>query len=159
LQSFTALQQVEESRISDIRLARKAGGFAYDFWCKGGDIHDINRLLAHFSALLRSTNEFQDDAKDHDFQTRSRVLDNIYWNANAAVQSNTTSEADVWRMNLGERQALLEKWQEEIDSQTILDRTVEIHCRHQAAVRARSEIIQAIDARCLSQRKFCSDFF
>lgn len=154
LQSFTPIQQVEESRISDIRLARKAGGFAFEFWCTGGDIHDIDRLLAHFSTLLESTHEFQDDAKDHEIQTRSRVLDKIFWNASAAAQTNTTSETGVWRMTLRERQTLLQNWQEEINPRTILDRTAEIHRRHQAAVRARSEVIQNLDARCLSQRKF-----
>jgi len=154
LQSFTALQQVEESRISDIRLARKAGGFAFEFWCTGGDIHDIDSLLAHFSTLLESTYEFQEDANDHNLQIRSRVLDKVYRNASAAAQTNTTSDIDVWRLTLRERKKLLQIWQEEINPQTILDRTAEIHRRHQAAVRARSKVIHDLEARCLTQRKF-----
>lgn len=155
LENFTRLQQVEESRIDDIRLARKAGGFAFEFWCNGGDILDVNRLLKHFSTLLKETHEFQDDADEHDSEIRSRVLDKIYWNAIAAAETGFRSKLDVWKLTLEQRQALIQKWQEEINSQTILDRTAEIHRRHQKAVRARYEVMHAIDARCLAQRK-CS---
>ena len=35
LERFAGLEKVDSSRISDIRLARKAGGFAFDFWGTG----------------------------------------------------------------------------------------------------------------------------
>ena len=153
LKSFTALEQVEEAKLSDIRLARKAGGFAFEFWSCGGDIQDINRLLAHFESLLGDTHEFQEDADDHDVHTRSRVLDQIFWNADAAAKTNASSENDIWRLTLSERKDLLERWTVEIEPQTISDRTAEIHRRHQAATLRRQQLLNYIDARILAQRE------
>ena len=51
LRSFTDLEYVGQERLSDIRLARKAGGFAYEYWCSGGDLKDVELLLQHFNAM------------------------------------------------------------------------------------------------------------
>lgn len=51
LRSFTDLGYVGQERFSDIRLARKAGGFAYEYWCSGGDLKDVELLLQHFNVM------------------------------------------------------------------------------------------------------------
>ena len=144
---------MDQSRLSDIRLARKAGGFAFEFWSTGGDINDLERLLEKFSSMLGNQYEFQDDADDDDLRTKYRVLDNIALNAANTAASVPSLGCDVWKLALQERQRLLNKWKEEIDPQTILDRTAEIHRRHQAAVAKRFEVKGYIDARCLQDRK------
>ena len=153
LQRFVGLEKVDSSRLADIRLARKAGGFAFEFWATGGDINDLDRLLEKFSGMLGNQHEFQDDADDGDLRTRSRVLDNIALNAANTAASNPSSGSDVWTLTIKERQHLLNRWQQEIDPQTILDRTAEIHRRHQAAVSRRCKVYHDIDARCLQNRK------
>ena len=153
LERFAGLEKVDSSRLSDIRLARKAGGFAYQFWATNGDINDLDRLLEKFSSMLGNQYEFQDDADDGGLQTKYRVLDNIALNAANTAASDAPSGSDIWKLTLKERQRLLNKWKEEIDPQTILDRTAEIHRRHQAAVSKRYEVYDEIDARCLQNRK------
>ncbi len=153
LERFAGLEKVDSSRLSDIRLARKAGGFAFEFWATGGDIHDLDRLLEKFSSMLGNQYEFQDDADDDDLRTRYRVLDNIALNAANTAASKSSPGCDVWTLTLKERQHLLNKWKEEIDTQTILDRTAELHRRHQVAVSKRVKVYLDIDARCLQDRK------
>lgn len=153
LERFTRLEKVDSSRLSDIRLARKAGGFAFEFWGTGGDINDLDRLLEKFSSMLGTRYEFQDDADDGDLRTKCRVLDNIALNAANTAVLDPSPGCDVWKLALKERQRLLNKWKEEINPQTILDRTAEIHRRHQAAVSRRFEVYHDIDARCLQDRK------
>ena len=153
LERFAGLERVHSSRLSDIRLARKAGGFAFEFWATGGDINDLDRLIEKFSSMLGNQYEFQDEADEAYLRTRYRVLENIALNAANTAASDPSSGCDVWKLTLKERQHLLNKWKEEIDPQTILDRTAEIHRRHQAAVSKRYEIYHDIDARCLQDRK------
>ena len=153
LERFSGLEKVESSRLSDIRLARKAGGFAFEFWGTGGDINDIDRLLEKFSSMLGNQHEFQDGADDGDLRTKHRVLDNIVLNAANTAASDSLSSYDVWKLTLNERQRLLDKWKDEIEFRTILDRTAEIHHRHQVAVLKRQGIYHDIDARCLQDRK------
>ena len=153
LERFAGLEKVDTSRLSDIRLARKAGGFAFEFWATGGDISDLDRLLEKFSSMLGNQYEFQDDVGNSDLRTRCRVLDNIALNATITAASDPSPGCNVWKLNLQERQRLLDKWKREIDPLTILDRTAEIHRRHQAAVSKRCEVYHEIDARCLQDRK------
>ena len=153
LERFAGLERVETSRLSDIRLARKAGGFAFEFWASGGDINDLDRLLEKFSSMLGIQFQLQDDVDDNDLSTKYRVLENIALNAANTAASNPSSGSDIWKLSLKERKRLLEQWREEIDPQTILDRTAEIHRRHQAAVSRRYEVYHDIDARCLQDRK------
>ena len=134
-------------------MARKAGGFAFEFWSTGGDINDLDRLLEKFSSMLGNQYELQYDAYGGDLRTKNRVLDNIAVNAANTAGSNHPSGCDVWRLTLNERQRLLNEWKEEIDPRTILDRTVEIHRRHQAAVSRRQDVYRDIDARCIQDRE------
>ena len=103
--------------------------------------------------MLGDQFEFQDDPDDGDLRTRYRVLDNIAMNAANTAASDPSSGSDVWKLTLKERQHLLNQWKEEIDPQTILDRTAEIHRRHQAAVSNKYNVYHDIDARCLQDRK------
>ena len=153
LERFVGLERVDSSRLSDIRLARKAGGFAFEFWGTGGDIKDVDQLREKFSSMLGNEFEFQDIADDDDLRTKYRVFDNIALNAANTATSESSHGYDVWKLSLQERHRLLRKWKEEIDPQTILDRIAEIHRRHQVAVSRRCDVYHDIDARCLQDRE------
>lgn len=163
LECFTGLEKVEESTLADIRLARKAGGFAYEYWCSGGDVKDIDQLLQKFNSMLGNDHDSGDES-DGDLQVRQRVMEKIFCNAGSAARQQALPADDVWRLDLNQRQSLINKWGKEIDPQSIMDRTVEMHRRHQAALSRRSKIYQDLDARCLGKRKririvsiFCSE--
>ncbi|KAL6718792.1 hypothetical protein ACLMJK_003026 [Lecanora helva] len=147
------LEKVDESAISDIRLARKAGGFAYEYWCTGGDLKDVDRLLEKFNTMLG--NDFKDEA-DFNLQTRQRVMDQIFCNASHHLDPVPSADDNVWHLDLNNRKSLLQKWKEEIDVQTIVDKTVEVHRRHQVAITKNSKVHRDIDARCLGHQDICA---
>ena len=103
--------------------------------------------------MLGNETGVQGDADDDDLRTRYRVLDNIALNAANTAALDPSPGCDIWKLTLKERHRLLDRWKEEIDPQTILDRTAEIHRRHQAAVLKRHEVYHDIDARSLQDRK------
>lgn len=154
LDQFAGLERIDESTLSDIRLARKAGGFAFEYWCAGGDINDINRLLEHFSTML-GNDRFSNDRTIQDDHVHTRVMTALEWNAKSIASKS--GEADIWKMVMSGRQRLLQKWKEEIDVRTILDRTAEIHRRHQGAVSRKIQARSDIDMRCLGERKARND--
>ncbi len=147
---FAGLETVNDQLLSDIRLARKAGGFAFEYWCRGGDINDVEQLLICFDTMLGNC----DLSREHDnIKTRDRVLATIARNVEQAkVDNGVISGRDVWSLTLAERELLQRKWKEEICPWTIVDQTAEIHRRHLVAVNERKKIQQEIDARCLGQQ-------
>ena len=147
---FAGLEKVSDSALSDIRLARKAGGFAYEYWCTGGDIRDVDQLLEKFNSMLDTDNT--GDETDADLRTRQRVMDQIFSNVNQDFGSTTVVADDVWNLGLEERQSLLRSWKEELDLRTILDKTAEIHRRHQVAQNDKNKVRGDLDARCLEQQ-------
>ena len=156
LDQFAGLEKISESTLSDIRLARKAGGFAFEFWCAGGDIKDIDRLLEKVNSMLGEKGEgaqSSDSEEDRDFHPRQRVFNNIISNADAVAELDFANSVDVWRLSLSERQNLLAEWKEDINPHTISDRTAEIHRRHYTAICKKKELHHSIDARCLEQRE------
>lgn len=81
---------------------------------------------------------------------KSRVADNV--TMNAEMFNRRSVAGNVWRLSLLEREKLLLQWKEEIEPRTILDRTAEIHRRHQAAVSRKREVFSELDARSLAER-------
>lgn len=151
--SFVNLETVDEAKISDIRLARKAGGFAFEYWCQGGDIKDIDQLLDCFNTMLGSNDSSIDNGSEamSSDQSKERVLASITRNAEQVV--GDTSNHDVWALSLVERQNLMKKWKEEVDPFTIVDQTAEIHRRYRVTMARKKTIQQEFEARCLAQRK------
>ena len=143
---FTEVEKTDTSRVSDIRLARKAGGFAFEYWCQGGDINDIDLLLEKFNSML-GLDIFDTEGGSRYNTSLERLVENIRWNT-AEVQDDR-SDPDIWRLPLCQREELLIQWKREIDVQTILDRTAEVHRRHQAALSHRRCVFEEVDVRML----------
>ncbi|MCJ1462198.1 hypothetical protein MMC07_000798 [Pseudocyphellaria aurata] len=148
-ESFVGLESVSEARLSDIRLARKAGGFAFEYWCQGGDIKDVNQLLERFETML-GDNDSLGRREDADLHSRERVLATITRNAELIGSSGYWN--DVWTLRLQERKELLKQWKEQVNPWTIVDQAAEIHRRHQSAVSKMKNVHQSVNARCLAQQ-------
>lgn len=146
LSRFTEVEKSDQSNISDIRLARKAGGFAFKYWCEGGDISDINLLIERFSSLLGSNGHANDFHPRH-LTAQERIHRNIEWNAKDVREASNGH--DVWKLTLPERKSLLEEWKSQIKAQLTLDRTAEVHRRHQDAISRRRNIQSDFEARIL----------
>lgn len=149
--SFVSLESIDEAKLSDIRLARKAGGFAFEYWCQGGDIKDVDQLLERFETMLGS-NDSLSGVEYADESSKDRVLATIARNAEQVRSSGR--ENNVWTLTLKERKELSMKWKEEVSPGTIIDQAAEIHRRHQSAVSRKKDVNQKINARCLALRKF-----
>lgn len=150
LDRFTSVEKANEATVSDIRLARRAGGFAFEYWSSGGDLTDIERLLCHFNTVL-GKDPFFTEKSDQDIAAHQRVLSSIKCNAEATVHAS--GDFDVWKMSLREREELMQQWKNNIDTSITLDRTAEIHRRHQRAVGKKIKLQREIDARVLAESK------
>lgn len=155
-ESFVGLETIDESKLADIRLARKAGGFAFEYWCRGGDIEDIDQLLDCFSTILGSNGSPGGmDSIEEERVTKS-VLASISHNADLTLSRR--SKDDVWSLSLEERRHLWTKWKEEVNPWIIGDQTAEIQRRHQSAISKKKLALEQVNVRCLEQRTFQSSF-
>ena len=134
---------------SDIRLARSAGGFVYEYWCQGGDIADIEKLLNIFDTMLGPVMLDNDSGGKN--RARERVLATI--NQNAQRANTVVAGQDIWKLPLVEREFMTKRWKTEINPWSLLDQTVEIHSRHLIALDARAQARNEVSKRCLEQRK------
>ena len=149
---FASLETLGEN-LSDIRLARKAGGYAYEFWCQGGDIRDLDQLLALFDALLgRHHSPKEPDASET--RVRERLLAGV--KRNAEHVATIFSESNIWTTPLAARQEIIDNLKTEINPWATADCLVEVHRRHQAAIYRKREAQAGVDRRCLAQRKSTS---
>ena len=146
LSRFTEVEKSDQSNISDIRLARKAGGFAYKYWCEGGDISDIDSLIESFSSLIGSSHPTKDFDPSY-LAARGRLHRNIAWNAKDV--KDASARDDIWKLSLQEREGLLEEWSRRINAQSILDRVAEVHRRHQDALTQKRSVQSNFEVRVL----------
>ncbi len=137
--SFADVEHVDvDQKLSEVRISRQAGGFAFEFWCSGGDLNDIESLLESFHTMLgRNITQGASFDSDHDPQARSKVVSQVSQNA---VQLSGIAGDDIWAMSLTERLQSVKKWQEEIGPAKIADQAIELHRRHQAALQRLNQV-------------------
>ena len=146
LSQFTAVEKTETLTVSDIRLARKAGGFAFEFWCQGGDINDVELLLQSFNAILGDDSHASHTDRQN-AKRRETLVENIRWNLTKIEGKDV--DFDIWKIPLQQREELSQQWRHEIGLQTVLDRTAEAHRRHQVAMAQLRNAYDDIDVRML----------
>ena len=149
---FASLETVGED-LTDIRLARKAGGYAYEFWCQGGDIRDLDHLMALFDTLLGRHHTCR-EPEAWETRTRERLLANV--KSNAEHVTTIFAASNLWTTPLVERQKIIDNLKAEVNPWTTADSLVEVHRRHQAAVSRKREARAAVDRRCLAKRMSAS---
>ena len=153
--AFEALNKIElidgESS-KDSRIAKRAGGFAYEFWCQGGDINDVDHLLDCFSKKLGShqgMNEMMEFGKSIE-QSKERIQNAITKNAER-VAGNMIGN-DIWALTMSDRQLLLQKWENEMDPWTVVDQTAEVYRRYLVAAARTAANRDEMYLKCLSER-------
>lgn len=99
---------------------------------------------------MLGNDRFSTDGEVHDECALTRVWTTL--ERNATTIAKASDKGDIWTLNMNERQRILQKWKEEIDPRTILDRTAEIHRRHQVAVSRKYQARSDIDIRCLGEQ-------
>ena len=154
--AFEALNKIEfiDGKSSeDLRIAKRAGGFAYEFWCQGGDLKDIDHLLDCFSKKLESSHETigMTDVDESVERSKERVQSAISRNAER-VASNTTRN-EIWALPISDRQRLLQKWKKEINPWTVVDQTAEVYRRYLTAAAQKTANRDEMYLKCLSERR------
>lgn len=149
---FASLETVGED-LTDIRLARKAGGYAYEFWCQGGDIQDLDHLVTLFDTLLGRHQSYR-EPEAWETRTREALLAKV--KRNAEHVTTIFAESNLWKTPLVERQKIIDNLKAEVNPWTTADSLVEVHRRHQAAINRKRQARAAVDRRCLAKRKSAS---
>lgn len=155
--AFEALNKIEHidgKSSKDARIAKRAGGFAYEFWCQGGDIKEVDHLLDCFSKKLQSHDGMigmtdVDKSVEH---SKERIQNAISENA-ARLAVNIIGN-DIWALPMNDRQLLLQKWKEEMDTWTVIDQTAEVYRRYLMAAAQTTANRDEMHLRCLAERKF-----
>lgn len=149
--SFADIEHVEsDHRLAALRVSRQAGGFAFQFWCTGGDLKDIASLTDSFDGMLGMNNVLGStiDPEQHS-EARANVIAQVMHNAQ---QVSETRESDIWSKSLADRLRIVKQWQEEAGRALLVDQLVEIHRRHQAANQRLHQHRVDIDAHRISQQ-------
>ena len=150
--SFVQLEHSRDSTVSFARLSRRARGFAFDFWLRGGDLNDIQRLLEHFDSMLgRNKLPMGQDQQKRYSALCFKLVQNIANNAKLAANNRSDAQrgSDIWSLGMQERRLLVQSWLHEIGPYAIPDKLAELQRRYLSAVSARRELARAGDARCL----------
>ena len=149
-EALSRIEYIETTSSRDNRVAKRAGGFAYEFWCQGGDINNVDHLLGCFSATLENNDDMTSEDKSME-RAKERVQLAISRNAKRAA--NAVTGNDIWALPLKERRLLLQKWKQEMNPWTVVDQTAEVYRRHLMAVAQTIRNRDEIYLKCLAERR------
>ena len=130
------------------RHQQDAARFGYESWVRGVNLSLIETLEEECAGILGLDSQNIDSAG---LLLTNNILNQI--GISARETDRTYQNKSIWSMNATERKELATKWEEEIGMISVVDRTVEIHCRHQAAVQRLYETINSQHARMLTKSK------
>ena len=160
LEIFEDLSRVEHmdeyEKLSNLRVARQAGGFAYEHWASGGDLRDIESLIDCFDTILGQNNLSPQKSSLHgeysptsELKARNSVADKVRSNAR---RIHTERSPGAWTMPLEERKALIQTWEDDVGPLIVVDQVIEIHQRYQWALSRVGHVRDDMDKMILEQR-------
>ncbi|KAI9870942.1 MAG: hypothetical protein M1830_003607 [Pleopsidium flavum] len=145
---FTTLGSTEYGS-SELRLARRAGGFAFYYWSEGGDINNLRQLPSEFATHLGV--DISNGEKFSGAPTIEKLLVKVA--LHAELQAKLAASHNVWSLTFSARKELVNGWRSELNVQVLIEQLVEIHRRHQIALTDKRAASDDIDARCLEHRR------
>ena len=159
---LTSVENIQEDqKWSKIRLARQAGGFAFDYWAAGGDLTDIDSLVNCFDTMLgknklpqKRTSNPKESLSEEARESRDSVILQVLNNARLV---NETRNPGAWTMPLNDRLDTIKRWVAELGPSLVVDQVVEIHRRYQAALLRFEQARQRLDVPLLEIRKTMSN--
>lgn len=132
--------------LSELRLARKAGGFAFTYWSEGGDINNLRQLPSDFATHLGI-----DASELSGVSNVKKFLSKVA--SHTELQAKLAAGNNVWSLSLHARKELINRWSAELDSKVLVEQLVEVHRRHQLALQSKRAAGDDVDVRCLEQRE------
>ena len=155
---LTSVEHVDGGqKMSRIRTARQAGGFAFDYWAHGGDLSDIESLVISFDTML-GRNELPPmkptSEKASSWETERNPRDSLILQVlDNARRVSETQNSGAWTMSLADRLKKIKGWEEELGPFWVVDQAVEVHRRYQSALTRFEQAREELDAPLLKQRK------
>ena len=146
--SFASVESTHDEKLTDVRRARSnKGGFAFEYWCRGGDIDDVQGFLDYRDSVLEKMNPAQ-ESRSSDGSSNHRVT-----LSRKSSFGSSDKTHDAWSLPLAERTKLIAQWKKEIGRYTSVDALIEIHRRFWVAKNDRKKIQNKFDARCIGTKR------
>ena len=111
-----------------IQRAMRYGGFVYEFWSNGGDINNMEQLLAAADTLLGSC-----ELKGESDSLAAAVFKEKLLKTIESDAINKSRADPIWTLSISQRNALISKWIDEMNPWQTCDALAEVHRRHHVA--------------------------
>ncbi|KAL9044740.1 MAG: hypothetical protein Q9214_002142, partial [Letrouitia sp. 1 TL-2023] len=126
-QSFNNIKSPRAEELTDLHRARSGdGGYAFEYWCTGGDINDIEGFRDYVQSMLEDCSPPSDSSAS---ESSLSAPNQIRSDNSRAKSTHESVHQDVWALSLAEREQLITKWKAELGRFTTVDKLVEVHRR------------------------------
>ena len=151
-ESFSKVEPIRPRKASDLRSVRNGhGGFAFAYWCDGGDLEDIRGLARFFRYFIGETESLSADESSSSGASSSPIPPYQFPLPSSHTSKDSTN--DVWSLTMQSREDLIAKWKGEISIFDSADKLAEVHQRYLKAQKEKKEVHEAVDARCLADQQ------
>ncbi|KAL9613848.1 MAG: hypothetical protein Q9167_001646 [Letrouitia subvulpina] len=125
--SFHSIKSPHSEILDDLHRARSGdGGYAFEYWCTGGDINDIEGFREYIKSLLDTCSPPSDSSTSESSLSANSQIRSVNSHAKSIHES---VHQDVWAQSLAEREKLIAKWKAELGCYTTVDKLVEVQRR------------------------------
>ncbi|KAL8943406.1 MAG: hypothetical protein Q9211_000995 [Gyalolechia sp. 1 TL-2023] len=143
-----------EQQIEDIRKKRSAaGGFAFEYWCTGGDLADMERFSreidTYFGMTMPDSSSSGDTSESEDLSPEF----SIHQLGIPVILPQGDFEGDAWELPMDVREAWIARWKSELGIANSTDKLAEVQRRYIAAREMKQDIHSDVDARYLADQE------
>lgn len=144
----------KEQQVEDVRKKRSAaGGFAFEYWCNGGDLADCRRFMREIATYFGKTTPDSGSSDASSESEGSSMESSVHQLEVPAIYPHSDFEGDAWAMPKDVRAAWIAKWKSELGTFSNADKLAEVQRRYIAAREKKQEIHNEVGARCLADQE------
>lgn len=150
-QSFNSIKSPHDEELNDLHRARSGdGGYAFEYWCTGGDINDIEGFRDYVKSMLEACGP---PSVSSTSESSLSVPDQIRGDNSRAMSTHESVHHNVWALSLAEREQLITKWKAELGPYAAVDKLVEVHRRFCIVKDMQRQAQLNIDARLIKDKQ------
>ena len=141
----------KEQRTEDVRKRRStAGGFAFEYWCNGGDLADVRNLMREIQGFFGQRTPYYSSPDDSSVSESASIGSSAHATEVSVIHPSGVFEGDAWSMPMDMRAAWVARWKSELGTSSSGDKLAEIQRRYIAARKRKQEVHNEADAKCLA---------
>ncbi|KAL8945029.1 MAG: hypothetical protein Q9216_000013 [Gyalolechia sp. 2 TL-2023] len=153
-QDFSKCVSPLEQQIEDLRKKRSAaGGFAFEYWCTGGDLAEMEKFSREIDTLFGTA---VPDSSSSDDLSQSEDLSAQFSALELKIPvkyPHGDFDCDAWALPMDVREAWVARWKSELGIASSADKLAEVQRRYTEARGTKQEIHNELDARCLADQE------